>query len=546
MRLSRSSLRSRLAALATVVAVGAGGIAACAPSDFAFSRDALQVVTTTSILADMIKEVGGDDVDVHMLIPPGADPHSYEPSLRAIRDVAYADIAFSNQLLLEDQSLINTIDANLPAGVQNVAVAEQSRAHGAHVIPLVENASLDTLWLGMRVLGGSGNSKDTVEIQAMNYTGPGNMSAYITGTFGQPQIYFDTSDGLDDHDVVELPTNAHTHMSWAFTKDGAYTLTLQARLVHPDGTKEILGTSKFTFAVGIDPHSLGGGRVLSSGHVDITAEIPRQGVDGDPASRTMVFYGDIAGDTAAGGVEHAHTGSTILPADAGIIAVPYSASADVPADPAYRFLGRAGEEVYLLAQAVLGKHVHGELDPHMWQDVTNAIAYVEVIRDNLIKVDPSHAQNYNRRAAAYIATLRKLDTYVRQVIATIPADKRNLVTTHDGFGYLAKAYGINVAGFVASNPSMEPSARDMANLSRTLSALHVSAVFLEPNSQSHEGELINLAESHGIDVCTIYSDTLTKRVTTYVDMMVTNADNLKRCLDRTSLGAWPFNPEGMK
>ena len=54
------------------------------------------MVTTTGILADLVRNVAGDRATVTQMVPDGADPHSYEPGLRTVRDVAYADLAFSN------------------------------------------------------------------------------------------------------------------------------------------------------------------------------------------------------------------------------------------------------------------------------------------------------------------------------------------------------------------------------------------------------------------------------------------------------------------
>ena len=54
-----------------------------------------------------------------------------------------------------------------------------------------------------------------------------------------------------------------------------------------------------------------------------------------------------------------------------VIEVPNKALKQVPSGRGYRFLGRPGDEVYQLPQAVLGRHVHGEIDPHLWQDVGN-------------------------------------------------------------------------------------------------------------------------------------------------------------------------------
>ena len=190
------------------------------------SRDKLSIVTTTPILADLTRQVAGDRATVTSMVPSGADPHTYEPSLRDVRTVVYSRVALSNYLMLEPHSVIKTIDSSLPTGSINVSMAEEAQKYGAQVIPLVENANLDTVWLGLRVIGkgarrGSDRSS-SVHLQLTSVEGPGDLTAYITGTFGRPQIYYSTADGVDERDDVELPTDAHTHMSWAFSKPGVY------------------------------------------------------------------------------------------------------------------------------------------------------------------------------------------------------------------------------------------------------------------------------------------------------------------------------------
>ncbi len=164
-----------------------------------------------------------------------------------------------------------------------------------------------------------------------------------------------------------------------------------------------------------------------------------------------------------------------------MIDVPAKALAEVPNDRRLGFLGRPGTSIHQLPQAVLGKHVHGEIDPHLWQDVGNAMAYVELIRDTLVDADPEHALDYRERAETYLGELQDLDDRVRARLAAIPEERRHLITTHDAFAYLAKAYDLQVAGFVSPNPAVEPSLADRRKLTETIRSLEVPAVFLEPN-----------------------------------------------------------------
>jgi anchored repeat ABC transporter substrate-binding protein len=487
--------------------------------------DRLQVITTTGLLRDLVANVGGDRVDVVSIVPDGADPHSYEPTLRDARNAVYADVAFSNYALLEEHNVIKTLDANLQEEAVNVSLAEESVKYAAELIPLVENVNLDTIWLGLRAHGSGerygATRSSQVLVSAVGATGPGDVFAYLTGSFGDTDVYFDSSDGFEAtngyrDDTMTLPADAHTHLSWVFTEPGVYTLTLQARLQVDDTARPIaLGQATFTFAVGVNPAQAGrpGAEILDRGHADLTANLETGDLE--------VRYDPEGGGEHA---QHAHQ------ADEVVIDVPAKALDEVPAGRQYSFLGHPGRQIYQLPQAVLGKHVHGEIDPHLWQNVRNVMAYVQLIRDTLIAADPAAARDYRVNAAAYLTELEQLDDYVRRTVGQIPEASRYLVTTHDAFGYLAQAYGLRIAGFVTPNPAAEPSLADRRKLTETIRTLGVPAVFLEPNLAARASTLTEIAAEQGVRVCPIYGDAFDDTVRTYVEMMRFNADSLRQCL----------------
>lgn len=489
----------------------------------------LTVVATTAILTDLAKRVAGDSAEVVGLVPPGADPHSYEPSLRDVRDIVNAKLAFSNYLMLEEQSLIRTIDANLPRESKHIALAEEASGYSAEIIPLVENHSLDTVWLGLRVHGTKpGATRESSIILAMTEAnGPGAVHGFVTGTFGNPITVFDSSDGFDpgrgyQGDLASLPMDAHTHMSWAFTEPGVYQIEFRAQYLAETGSrpKDEL-TGKLTVAVGVDPSSLGKKMVLRAGHADITADLTE--------NRLAVFSDQVA-------AQQSTLGLGAIDLEDVVIHVPSKALLPVPADPAYRFIAKPGTDVYQLPQAVLGKHVHGEIDPHLWQDVRNAQAYVEVIRDQLIAVDANNARAYRDNAAKTLAELDEVHDYVERSVASIPEANRYLVTTHDAYGYLAHRYGLEIAAVVAPSPVQEPSVADQRRLTKTLADLGLPAVFIEPNATQQSRALIGAAKQTETKVCRIWGDAFTRQVATYPDMMRANADSLARCLGGNPLG----------
>ena len=589
-------------------------VAGCAGVGVDPARDGqLRVVTTTGILADLVRNVAGGRATVSQLVPDGADPHSYEPSLRAIRDVAYADLAFSNYLLLEQHSIIRALDANLPASAQSVSIAEEAAKQGATILPLVEDRALDTLWLGMRVSGDGkrygANRASEVDLQVVSVQGPGQASSYLTTTFGTPELGFSSYDGFDaasdyKHDTVSLPADAHQHMSWAFTKPGVYRVQFKARLRPVKGKNVEFKTATFTFAVGVDAAAVAkreGRVVLGPGHGDVSVDLeagritlvadkqasgqawpsaaktasastpsPAASANTNPgassasasasatpsgASPTASANSASAAPSPGGSASPAGSAPSPTPSDGAsapsqsdvvvagaahvpghvaldpqrvVVDVPTRTLAQVP--QGYGFVGRAGTQAYILPQAVLGKHVHGEIDPHLWHDVHNAAAYVKVICAKLKQVDPAGASVYEANAARYLNQLAQLDTQVKSTLDTISEANRQLVTTNDAYAYLANAYGLKVAGFVAPNPASEPSLADRRKLAATIKDLHIKAVFLEPNLARTRSTLKVVASEAGVKVCPLYGDTLDNQAPTYQAMMRFNANSLARCL----------------
>ena len=88
----------------------------------------------------------------------------------------------------------------------------------------------------------------------------------------------------------------------------------------------------------------------------------------------------------------------------------------------------------------------GMYDPHVWHDVSLWSDCVHDVADVLAKLDPPHAEEYDKNAHQYIDELAKLHQHCQNEIARIPKASRVLVTAHDAFGYFGKAYGIEVFG----------------------------------------------------------------------------------------------------
>lgn len=137
-------------------------------------------------------------------------------------------------------------------------------------------------------------------------------------------------------------------------------------------------------------------------------------------------------------------------------------------------------------------------DPHAWQDLRLGQVYLRNIAAALIAADPAGEAVYRRNAEAYAARLSALDAWVRAQIATVPEDRRRVVTSHDAFGYFAAAYGVEFLAPQGVSTEAEPSAADVARLIRQIRAENISALFME--NMANPATLNRIAAETGITV----------------------------------------------
>lgn len=161
-------------------------------------------------------------------------------------------------------------------------------------------------------------------------------------------------------------------------------------------------------------------------------------------------------------------------------------------------------------------------DPHLWMDPNNVIGYVENIRDGLTKIDPAGTDVYASNAQAYIAQLQALDGWIKEQVATIPAERRLLVTNHENMGYFANRYGFKIIGTVVPGFSSDaaPSAQQMAALIDQIKASGAPAVFLDTSDATTLADQV--ASDANVTVITdLHIESLTNGppAGTYIDMM---------------------------
>ena len=135
----------------------------------------------------------------------------------------------------------------------------------------------------------------------------------------------------------------------------------------------------------------------------------------------------------------------------------------------------------------------GGYDPHVWHDASLWMKAVERVRDTLAQADPNNAEYYRSNAKNYLAALKTLHDDLQNLAAQIPAQRRVLVTTHDAFGYLGRAYGFEVRGLQGLNTETEVGVADVRELAAFIIEHRIPAMFVETSTPSQGIEAVQAA-----------------------------------------------------
>ncbi|EOS55450.1 metal ABC transporter substrate-binding protein [Paenibacillus barengoltzii] len=133
-------------------------------------------------------------------------------------------------------------------------------------------------------------------------------------------------------------------------------------------------------------------------------------------------------------------------------------------------------------------HDHGGLDPHVWLSPALAIQEIRNIEAALAKADPENAANYKQNADAYVAQLEQLDQDFSSALTN--AKRKDFITQHAAFGYLAQEYGLTQVPIAGLSPDQEPSAAQMTEIVKFAEQHQVKTIFFETLVSSKVAETI--------------------------------------------------------
>jgi manganese/zinc/iron transport system substrate-binding protein len=179
----------------------------------------------------------------------------------------------------------------------------------------------------------------------------------------------------------------------------------------------------------------------------------------------------------------------------------------------------------------------GHFDPHVWFDVSLWKLVADRIAAALTEADPGGKDAFARNVDAFKRELDELNAWVAHRVATIPPERRVLVTAHDAFGYFGAAYGLRVLAIQGISTDSEASLKSINQLVDTVVAEKIPAVFVETSvPRKAVDALIEGARARGRTLVIggeLFSDALGKPGTpegTYVGMIRHNTEAIVAAL----------------
>ena len=125
------------------------------------------------------------------------------------------------------------------------------------------------------------------------------------------------------------------------------------------------------------------------------------------------------------------------------------------------------------------KMLDDETDPHAWQSFHNIRLYIQNISQMLIQLRPQHVEALTKRQQKYLDSVSNLEQRLKKQFASIPPNKRIVVTSHDAFGYLGREFKIQFLAPLGLSLEVEASAEDVAAIIDQIREQSVKALFVE-------------------------------------------------------------------
>ena len=176
----------------------------------------------------------------------------------------------------------------------------------------------------------------------------------------------------------------------------------------------------------------------------------------------------------------------------------------------------------------------GKPNPHAWMSPSDALIYVDNIRDAFVKYDPKNAETYKANAEAYKKTITAAITPIRAELEAIPMEQRWLVTSEGAFSYLARDFGLKEVFLWPINADQQGTPQQVRKVIDTVKNENIPVVFSESTVSSKPAEQVARetgAKYGGV----LYVDSLSDTngpVPTYIDLLRVTSETIAGGLKR--------------
>ena len=176
----------------------------------------------------------------------------------------------------------------------------------------------------------------------------------------------------------------------------------------------------------------------------------------------------------------------------------------------------------------------GNPNPHAWMSPSNALIYIENIKNALVKYDPQNKETYEKNAALYAQKIKALDKPLREKLAQVPEAQRWLVTSEGAFSYLTRDYGFKEAYLWPINAEQQGTPQQVRHVIETVKANNIPVVFSESTISPKPAKQV-AKESGAKYGGVLYVDSLSNKngpVPTYIDLLNTTVSTIVKGFEK--------------
>lgn len=172
-----------------------------------------------------------------------------------------------------------------------------------------------------------------------------------------------------------------------------------------------------------------------------------------------------------------------------------------------------------------------DIDPHTWVSPKSALKMAANIHDAFVSADPAHKADYDNNYGALKSELNALDQQFSDILSTLP--NRDIVVSHQAFGYLCRDYGLNQVAIMGLSPDAEPRAQDLLDIAKFVKEKGIKTIFFEELVSDQLAKTLANEANVGTDVLNPLEGLTPKEEKAgdnYFTIMTRNLQNLQKAL----------------